>query len=135
MREGGRTLHDVPGDATARQCDVLHSQLPNHACAKGADGGAKDDDELAGSFESSIDAVQKQDYQRFSASSALVPHSLDLSRHPIEKPFAKSLPCWKEIVKEVVASSPGDSPNRKLTVRMIPSDSTFDMLKLPRRNR
>ena len=45
--EGGRTLHDVLGDATARRCNVPHSQLPS--CAKGVEGGAKDDDEVAGS--------------------------------------------------------------------------------------
>ena len=64
--EGGRTLHDVLGDATARRCDVPHSQLPSCECAKGAEGGAKDDDELAGSSSHlarvcSMDAVRKQD--------------------------------------------------------------------------
>ena len=47
--EGGRTLHDVLGDATARRCNVPHSQLPSRECAKGVEGGAKDDDEVAGS--------------------------------------------------------------------------------------
>ena len=47
--EGGRTLHDVLGDATARRCNVPHSQLPSHECTKGVEGGAKDDDEVAGS--------------------------------------------------------------------------------------
>ncbi|KAF8337146.1 hypothetical protein F5887DRAFT_920557 [Amanita rubescens] len=56
--EGGRTLHDVLGDATARRCDVLHSQLPSHECAKGVEGGAKDDDELAGSSSQLARAVQ-----------------------------------------------------------------------------
>ena len=46
--EGGRKLHDVLGDATARRCNVPHSQLPSRECAKGVEGGAKDDDELAG---------------------------------------------------------------------------------------
>lgn len=54
----------------------------------------------------------------------------------IKNSSTKSLPCWKEIIKEVIASSPEDSPNRKLTVRMMPRDvrtrwnSTFDMVKL-----
>ena len=48
-RACGRTLHNILGDATARRCDVPHSQLPSCECAKGAEGGAKDDDEFAGS--------------------------------------------------------------------------------------
>ena len=64
--EGGRTLHDVHGDATARRCNVPHSQLPSHECAKGVEGGAKDDDELVGSSSQlarvcGTDAVRKQD--------------------------------------------------------------------------
>ena len=54
------------GDVTARRRDVPHSQLPSRECAKGAEGGVKDDDELAGSFSQlarvcSMDAVRKQD--------------------------------------------------------------------------
>ena len=61
----GRTLHDVLGDATARRCDVPHSQLPSCECAKGTEGGAKDDDELAGSSSQlarvcSMDAVARR---------------------------------------------------------------------------
>jgi hypothetical protein len=64
--EGGRTLHDVLGDVTARQCNVPHSQLASHECTKGVEGGAKDDDELEGSSSQlarvcGMDVVQKQD--------------------------------------------------------------------------
>ncbi|KAK2460071.1 hypothetical protein APHAL10511_007905 [Amanita phalloides] len=62
----GRTLHDVLGDATARRCNVPHSQLPSRECAKEAESGVKDDDDLAGSPSQlahvcGMDVVQKQD--------------------------------------------------------------------------
>jgi hypothetical protein len=72
-----------------------------------------------------------------SSTPLLPPSNIQLRKlaNSIKNSSTKSLPRWKEIIKEVVASSPGDSPNRKLTVRMMPRDvrtrwnSTFDMLK------
>ena len=70
-------------------------------------------------------------------SSMAPPSNIQLQKlaNSIKNSSTKSLPRWKEIIKEVIASSPEDSPNRKLTVRMMPRDvrtrwnSTFDMVK------
>ena len=77
--EGGRTLHDVLGDTTARRCDVPHLQMPGRGCAEGAEGRAKDDDELTGSPLNWL-VYAAWIHMTLTASSALrvVPHSPDL---------------------------------------------------------